>query len=149
MKIYLSLIAFFLQVLGLPAFASDAVGRFEVYCDGVGIFLANIEGAPAPGKLVLFSYVSFPPGTIGGRYFGQGRWSDAFVHRDGCVPDGRCESIAHGKVWIDAWDTTTAADAPPPKRISGKYEIDLNGKHLEGRFVAKEHHRRHPLRVCM
>jgi hypothetical protein len=36
-----------------------------------------------------------------------------------------------------------------PKRISGKYEIDLNGKHLEGAFVAKRHVSKHPLRLCM
>jgi hypothetical protein len=35
------------------------------------------------------------------------------------------------------------------KRISGKYEIDLNGKQLEGAFLAKEHTSKHPLRVCM
>jgi hypothetical protein len=30
---------------------------------------------------------------------------------------------------------------------SGKYEIDLNGKHLEG--PTKRHDREHPLRLCM
>jgi hypothetical protein len=58
------------------------------------------------------------------------------------------ESIAHGKVWIDAWDTSDTGGVPP-KRISGKYEIDLNGKHLQGSFVAKEHSRERPLRLCM
>jgi len=70
------------------------------------------------------------------------------VYRDGCVPDGKCESIARGKVWIDAWDSSDTGGMPP-KRISGKYEIDLSGKYLEGRFVAKEHSSKHPLRLCM
>src|SRR5580704_9968368 len=102
-------------------------------------FLPKIHGAPATGKLVLFSRMEFPPGTLGGRYFGQGEWSDVYVYRDGCVPDGKCDSIAVGKVWIDASDTGDA----PPKRISGKYEIDLNGKHLEGPFVSIFHRNKH------
>jgi hypothetical protein len=146
--ICLSHIALVLLALPIPAFAAKAAGRFEVCCDGVGIFLAAIEGAPEPGKLVLFSYVNFPLGTAGGNLLGQGRWSEVYVLRDGCVPDGRCKSIAHGKVWIDAWDTPDAGNGPP-RSVSGKYEIDLNGKHLEGHFVAKRHLTRHVLRVCM
>ncbi len=127
------------------ASVTTPTGHFEVYCDGVGIFLAKIDGAPAPGKLVLFSPTSFPPGTFGGRYFEQGKWSDIYVYRDGCVPDGKCESIADGKVWIDATDKQDTQ----PKHISGKYEINLNGKHLKGTFLAKLHDRRRPLRLCM
>jgi hypothetical protein len=103
------------SVLVLPASALTATGQYEVYCDGVGIFLAKIDDVPTPGKLVLFSYLSFPSGTEGGRYLGQGKWSDAFVYRDGCVPDGKCESIAHGKVWIDAWDKSDTGDLPPKR----------------------------------
>lgn len=89
--------------------------------------------------------MSFPPGTIGGRYFGQEKWSDIYVLRDGCVPAGNCESVADGRVWIDATDEQDTQ----PKHISGKYEINLNGKHLEGTFLAKRHDRRRPLRLCM
>jgi hypothetical protein len=131
----------FVTTLLSPASVATATGHFEVYCDGVGIFLAKIDGAPAPGKLVLFSEMN----TIGGRYFGQGRWSETYVFRDGCVPDGKCKSIANGRVLIDALDTQDT----PPKHMSGKYEINLNGKHLEGTFLAKLHVRRHPLRLCM
>ena len=146
--VFLSLIPLFLSVLPAPASVATATGHFEVYCDGVGIFLAKIDGTPAPGKLVLFSRMGFPPGTIGGRYFGQGKWSDVYVFRDGCLPDGKCDSIADGKVWIDESDMPDHGDKPP-KRISGKYEIDLNGKHLEGAFVAKRYVSKHPLRICM
>lgn len=148
MCIFLSLIVLFIPALPVPASVSTATGHFEVYCDGVGIFLAEIHGAPAPGKLVLFSQVSFPPGTMGGRYFGQGKSSDVDVFRDGCGPDGKCDRIAVGKVWIDASDSPDSGNTPP-KRISGKYEIDLNGTHLEGPFVAKRHISKHPLRLCM
>jgi hypothetical protein len=142
----LGLAALFFAVFSLSASATDASGRFEVYCDGVGLFLSHI--ADGPRKLVLFSRMGFPPGTMGSHYIGQGRWSDAFVLPNGCVPDGKCETIAKGKVWIDPWDTENELK-PVPKRITGKYEIDLNGHHLEGRFSATEHTRKYPLRLCM
>jgi hypothetical protein len=144
----LCLVALLLAALPGASSIATASGQFEVYCDGVGIFLSKIDGAPAPGKLVLFSYLNFPPGSMGGRYLGEGKWSDVFIYRDGCIPDGKCESIAHGKVWIDAWDMSETGGAPP-KSISGKYEIDLNGKHLQGSFVAKEHFDKRGVRVCM
>jgi hypothetical protein len=85
---------------------------------------------------------------MGGRYLGQGKWSEVYVLPDGCVPDGKCKNIGSGKIWIDEWDESNSANAAP-KNISGKYEIELNGKHLEGTFVAKERSRRHPVRICM
>jgi len=137
--VFLGLIVLFFPRLPKPASAPTATGHFEVYCDGVGLFLAKIDGAPASGKLVLFSRLG---GTFGGEYVGQGKWSDVYVFRDGCVPDGKCESIADGRIWIDPLDT-------PPKDMSGKYEINLNGKLLEGRFLAKRRVRKPPLRLCM
>jgi hypothetical protein len=83
--------------------------------------------------------------TLRGDHFGQGKWSDIYVFRDGCVPDGKCESIADGKVWIDATDKQHTQ----PKRVAGKCEINLNGKHLEGTFLAKRRVRRRSLRLCM
>jgi hypothetical protein len=141
-------IAILFETLSLPASAADASGHYEVYCDGVGIFLANIDGTPAPRKLALFSGMDFPPGTMGDSYIGQGKWSDVVVLPNGCVPDGKCEGIARGKIWIDVWDAPGAGD-PPPKRISGKYEIDLNGKHLEGQFAVKRRIPNRAERVCM
>ena len=144
-KVFLGLIILFAPSF-LPRVSAAVVnGRFELYCDGVGIFLAKIDGAPAPGKLVLFSLVGFPPGTIGGRSFGQGKWSEIATFRDGCVPDGKCKSIAYGRVWIDEPETQDAW----PKHISGKYEINLNGKLLKGDFVARRRDRKHPVRLCM
>ena len=135
--VLLGLVALFAT---LRAFASapSATGHFEIYCDGLGLFLANVEGAPTSGKLVFFSQLN----TFGGKYVGQGKWSDVYVYRDGCVPDGKCESIADCRVWIDAANS-------PPKYISGKYEIKLNGKQLEGTFHIKRRLRKPPLRLCM
>ena len=140
--IFLALIVLFVPPLLTPSSVPRASAHFEEYCDGVGIFLAKVAGAPASGKLVFFSYMGFPGGTFGGEYIGQGKWSDVSVFADGCFPDGKCQSIAHGRVWIDARET-------PPKHISGKYEITLNGKLVEGTFLAKRRDRKHPLRICM
>lgn len=121
------------HLLQLAASTGSAKGRFEFRCNGVSLFLSNIAGAP--DKLELFLTIGFPPGTQGGHYLGQGRWSDVSVYSNGCI-SGKC--VAHGKVWIDG--ALLGPEDPPPKRISGKYELDLNGKHLEGDFVAREHH---------
>jgi len=37
-----------------------ATGRFEVYCDSFGFFLAKVDGAPAPRDFFLFLYRGFP-----------------------------------------------------------------------------------------
>src|SRR6202034_4770419 len=87
--VFLSLIMLFVSPLLTLASVPTASGHFEVYCDGVGLFLARIDSAPAPGKLVLFSRMGFPPGAIGGRYFGQGKGPDLYVFREGGVPEGR------------------------------------------------------------
>jgi hypothetical protein len=141
-SVFLGLIVSIVPPLLRPASVPKATGNFEEYCDGVGIFLAKVDFAPASGKLVFFSYMGSPGGTFGGEYIGQGKWSDVSVFADGCVPDGKCKSIAHGRVWIDALET-------PPKHISGKYEIKLSDKIVEGTFVAKRRDRKHPLRLCM
>jgi hypothetical protein len=141
-SVFLGLIVLFAPPLLTPASVPKATGHFEEYCDGVGIFLAKVDGPPASGKLVFFLYMGSPGGTFGGKYIGQEKWSDVSVFADGCVPDGKCQSIAHGRVWIDALDI-------PPKHISGKYEVKLSDKLVEGTFVAKRRGRKHPLRLCM
>ena len=135
----LSAVVLLLAVFPGASSTHNATGRFEVYCDGVGFFLAKVDGAPAPGKLFLFLYTGFP----GTPYVPKETWQDVYVYRDGCIADGKCEVLAHGKVWLD--------DVPMPdaRRVSGKYEIELNGQHLRGQFVAKRHDHKNPLRLCM
>jgi hypothetical protein len=125
--------------LQLAASGSTAKGRFELYCAGVGIFLTKIDGAPAPRKAVLFFYSRFPPSG----YFGQGEWQEVAVYKDGCTPE-KCDSVGHGKVWIDG---PPGPEEPAPTKISGKYEIELGSKHLEGNFVAKLHLYT-PVQIC-
>jgi hypothetical protein len=140
-RICICLNAVVLSLVILPTASSsqNATGHFEVYCDGVGFFLAKVDGAPAPGKLFLFLYTGFP----GTPYVPKETWQDVYVYRDGCIADGKCEVLAHGKVWLD--------DVPMPdaRRVSGKYEIELNGQHFRGQFAAKRHDYKHPPRLCM
>ena len=144
----LGLAVVFLLSWILPGPAAAPTARFEVYCDGLGIYLSKLDGAPSLGKIVLFSSLDFPLGSAAGRYLKQGTWSDILVYGNGCIPDGKCEPIANGKVWIDDWNAPNTED-PYPKSISGKYDIDLASKHLQGSFVAGE--RTHPRarRFCM
>src|SRR5262249_20447082 len=127
---------------------AQAIGRFEVYCDGVGVSLEKVDGAPEPRKLVLFSSVSFPPGTMGGAILGQGMWKTVSVLKGGRLPDGKCKSVGEGRIWIDTWDMSESGDKAP-RHISGKYEIELNGKQLQGPFIARIHNRKKPIRLCM
>lgn len=126
-------------VVSTATSAQDASGRFEVYCDGIGFFLARIDGAPAPGKLLLFLYTGFPASPY---WTPKEEWKDVAVFRDGCAADGKCEVFARGDVWLDNEITREG------KRVSGKYKIELNGRHLQGQFATKLHLYKDPPRIC-
>jgi hypothetical protein len=117
----------------------NATGRFEVCCDGAGFFPVKVDGAPVPGKLFLFLYTGFPRTP----YVPKEAWKDVYVYRHGCLADGKCEALARGKGWLDD------EAMPDVRRVSGKYEIELNGQHLRGQFVAKRHDYKNPPRLCM
>jgi hypothetical protein len=134
----LSAVVLLLAVLPTASSTADASGRFEVYCDGVGFFLLKVDGAPVPGKLFLFLYTSFP----GIPYVPKETWKDVAVYRNECFSDSKCEVLAHGKIWLDE-------AMPDARRVSGKYEIELNGQHLRGQFAAKRRQSKHPSRICM
>src|ERR1700761_3191720 len=89
----LSTAALLLVSAPTAASAEAATGHFEVYCDGVGFFLAKIDGAPEPKKLLLFLRTGFP----GIPYVPKDDWKDVYVYRNGCAADGKCEVLAHGR----------------------------------------------------
>jgi len=119
--------------------SEGATGRFEVYCDGVGLFLTKVDGAPAPRKLLLFMYTGFP----GVPFVAREEWKDVNVYRNGCAADGKCEVLAHRRIRLDNEIT------PDGPHVAGKYEIDLTGRQLHGTFTAERHLYKHPLRICM
>ena len=128
-----------LAIALLAASAQGATGHFEVYCDGVGFFLAKVDRAPAPRKLLLFLRTDFP----GIPYVPKEEWKDVFVYRDGCAADGKCEVLAHGRVRLDNEIT------PDGRSVSGRYEIELKGQQLDGHFAAERRFYKHPPRICM
>jgi len=85
---------------------------------------------------------------MGGTILGQGMWNEIFVLKDGCLPAGTCKSIGEGRIWIDHWETPESGSGPL-KHISGRYDIELNGRRLQGFFGVKIHNRKKPLRICM
>ena len=109
-RIATRLLAAVLLIVMVPTASSaqGATGRFEVYCDGVGFFLANVEGAPAPRKLFLFLHANFPAIP----YVPKEEWTNVFVYRNGCVADGKCQVLTHGKVRLDSEFT------PDSRRVS-------------------------------
>jgi hypothetical protein len=138
-RLCLSIAVVLLAVFPTATPARDATGHFEMYCDGVGLFLAKVDGAPTPGKPLLFLYTGSPRIP----HVPRETWRDVSVYRNGCIADGKCEVFARGKVWLADEATRDA------KRISGKYEIELRGQHLNGQFVAEQRNYRQTPRICM
>ena len=137
--VYLSAALLLIGVFPTVTSAQNSTGRFEVYCDSVGFFVAKVDGAPAPRRLLLFLYTGFP----GIPYVPKEEWKEVKVYRDGCRADGACEVFAHGNIRLDT------ELRPEGRRVSGKYEIELSGQHLRGHFSAKRRTYRHPTRICM
>jgi hypothetical protein len=138
----LLIVALLLQASLPPLSAADSNGRFEWYCDGLGFFLAGINGASEPKEFALFLGLDFPR-----RPLPTEEWQDVSIFPKGCVLDGRCKSIGNGKVWLEkrSW---LEAENMLAKRIYGKYKLDVNGKHLEGTFTARMRTRPSAYRVC-
>jgi hypothetical protein len=137
---YLSAAALLLGVFPTASSTQGATGTFEVYCDSFGFFLANIEATPAPKEFFLFLYRGFP-GFVD--YLPEEEWLDVSVYPKGCSATTKCDEVARGKLLLDA------VHKPDTTRISGKYDIDLNGRHLVGHFLAKRHQYKNPPRICM
>src|SRR5579863_8554901 len=140
-RIAMYLLVAVLSIVLVPTASSarGAAGGFEVYCDGIGFSLANVEGAPAPKTLFLFLYTGFP----GYPYWVQKQeWKDVYVYRGGCAADGKCDVLTHGGVWLDHEIT------PDGRHVSGKYEIELGGQPIRGQFATSRRVSRHVTRIC-
>ena len=55
-------------------------------CDSFGFFLAEIDGAPAPGEFFLFLYRGFPAFVD----YLPGEWLDVSVYPKGCDAYVKC-----------------------------------------------------------
>ena len=122
--------------------AAATSGHFEVYCDGIGFFLQNVDAAPAPEKLDMFLRTNFP----GIPFVPKEIWRDVGVFSTGCKMDGKCAPIARGRIRLES---PIEPYGKPGARVSGQFEIDLDGQTLRGHFAVVQRQSRHPARICM
>jgi hypothetical protein len=52
------------------------------------------------------------------------------VHSERCSSAAKCEAATHARIWLDKGNVKF-------KRVSGKYDVDFGGQHLEGTFLVK------------
>ena len=112
------------------AFAQDAKGWFEEYCDGASFHFEKFAGKLRPKEFVLWyrSQIRFD-------YYTD--WFDVQVCSAAQQP---CDYSAKAQMKL----------LQRKKRaISGRYAVDFGGKHLEGEFRFKEHRHKHLERLCM
>src|SRR5438552_9797306 len=122
----LSFAALLLQVSpSMSLAAHNASGLFSPLCDGALFYLSKVDGLPPGQKLNLRMYHHALPWW---NYRPQEVWEDVYAER--CLSPGKCETATHARIWLDKGD-------PKDKRVSGKYEVDFGGQHLEGKFLVK------------
>ena len=68
---------------------------------------------------------------------------DVSVCPKGCSAIKKCDSVARGKLLLDA------VHDPSGRRMSREYDINFNGQHLIGHFLAKRQEYKNPPRICM
>ena len=119
------------------ASARGATGHFEVYCNGIGFFLERVDGAPAPGKLVLY-LPTHPSGIL---FVPKEELIDVHVYAGGCALDGKCEVLANGTIELNKI-------APDEGRVSGRYEMELGGKRLLGQFAVEQRRHKGRPEIC-
>src|SRR6267142_4523349 len=102
-----------------------ASGWFSPHCDGASFFLTKVDGLPTGQKLNMtmrhyaLSWWVYRPQEV---------WEDVSTER--CVSAGKCEAATHARIWLDTV-------GPNDKRVSGRYDVDVGGQHLEGTFLVK------------
>jgi hypothetical protein len=128
------LIALLFQASSASAFAADGEGYFQEDCSGTTIHITKIDDAHH-GQQLIFRLSSSLPIRL---YMTEAHVWNAEAKR--CSADGKCEEASHARVWVNE-------EKGKNKHISGKYEVDFSGQHLEGPFVVK-YRKYKPLPIC-
>jgi len=115
--------------------AKVASGRFSPHSDGASFYLSKVDGL-APGQKLIMTIRHFA--LPWSSYRPQEIWEDASTEQ--CSPDGKCESATNARVWLDK-------GKPNDKHVSGRYDVNFGGQHLEGGFLVK-YRKEKPLWLC-
>lgn len=106
------------------AAAKTATGHFTYVCRRAAFFLTKVDGLDPKEKLTLSLSHYGPVGWE----TAQEDWEDVAAER--CGTDGKCERAIQAKIWLNKSN-------PDDKRVSGKYDVNFQGQHVEGTFVVK------------
>ncbi len=127
-SIWLSLIASWHQSIPPNSSAAGGSGRFVPECNGVTFYLTKVEE--------LKVYADLAPWWV---LQSEKKWKDVSGERRS--PGGKSERATNPRIWLGEGGKNSS-------HISGKYQVDFGGQHLEGQFVAK--YRKHSPPVdCM
>jgi hypothetical protein len=128
------LMAVLLLLSSSAFFAAGDRDWFETDCDGATFHFRTLDATSGGQKFVFrlsLGNLHFIPELMGGN------WLDAKGKR--CSADGKCEEASQARIWLNR--------TKGYKHISGRYELDLGGQHIQGQFAAK--YRKHkPMLIC-
>jgi hypothetical protein len=126
-----TLVALILQVSSSTLVVADNKDWFDNDCNGTTFHLAKSDDREQLVFRLSLGNLPFVPELM------AEEWLDVAGQR--CSGDGKCEGATHARVWL--------VKKKGIKRVSGKYEADFGGQHLEGQFVAK-YQKHRPMLIC-
>jgi hypothetical protein len=138
MRVHISLLLLVCMLLAghsIAVAADSAKGWFEEDCSGTTFQITKFATASPSQYLVLRLSSGTPLATS---LFEGAGWLNVQGKR--CSGVGKCEDAAQAKIWLNETKGST-------KRVSGKYEAEFSGEHLEGRFRVK-YRRKNPPAIC-
>ena len=126
-----ALVVLILQVGSSTPVVADNKDWFDRDCSGTTFHLAKSDDREQLVFRLSLGNLPFVPELL------AEEWLDVAGQR--CRGDGKCEGSTHARVWL--------VKQKGIKRVSGKYEADFGGQHLEGQFLAT--YRKHkPTLIC-
>jgi hypothetical protein len=112
--------------------AQEAKGWFEEFCNGASFHFTMFAGRPDHQEIALWlesriAFKLYPTGTD---------WIDVQL----CDVGQTCDKSAKAKLQFLERRKNL---------LSGRYVVDVNGEHREGRFAVKQNQHKKPQHSCM
>jgi hypothetical protein len=121
------LIALLFQTGALTLLAAPDNGWFEAGCAETTFHILMGDKASSEQLVLQLSTGTMPPWVLLPSLAGA-EPRDVLAMR--CSSDNKCEERTRGKIWLNRVKGKV-------KRISGRYEVDVGGRHFEGLFTTK------------